>query len=361
VSDNVTFQTAVTATPPNATQVATDNIGGAHFQRVKIVFGDDGTAYSLAYGTPLPLGTLPGGTVVLSGTAQWLGTVQVHGTAQALGTYQPLAGSVHPAAALPGTSHITGTVQPLAGSVHLASPLPGTVQALGTVQPLAGSVHIASPLAGGTVSIAGSVWGGTFTLAGTAQTLGTVQPLAGSVHLASRLPGTADIGTIAGTVQVLGTTQPLAGSVHLANAVPGGTVSIAGSVWGGTFFLAGTAHIGSVQRLAGGTLDSFTGTAQTLGTVDLQRAGASAVTNVAATGASVTLLASNAARKGASIFNDGDALLYVKLGASASPASYTVRMPPYSFYELPIPTYTGILDGTFAALGGTARITELSA
>lgn len=39
MADNVTFQTATLATPPGATVVATDDVGGAHFQRVKLVDG----------------------------------------------------------------------------------------------------------------------------------------------------------------------------------------------------------------------------------------------------------------------------------------------------------------------------------
>lgn len=308
--DNVIFQTSVTATPPNATTVATDDISGAHHQFVKIEFGDNGTAYAVSYGTPLPIGTIPGGTFSIAGTLQVLGsvsivgtlsggTVGVIGTIQGLGTFQPLAGSVHLASRLPGTADI-GTIA-------------GTVSVLGTIQPLAGSVHLATNLAGGTIVAVGSavhgaaadtrplllaafgssgtqaavddgdatrLWSdlngrlqvrgtidslpaisgtvqahGTIpvgTVAGTVSVLGTVQPLAGSAHLASRLPGTADIGTVAGTVSVLGTVQPLAGSVHLASRLPG-TVdigTIAGTVSIGT--IAGTASILGTVSLIGG-------------------------------------------------------------------------------------------------------------
>lgn len=253
MSDNVTFQSATTATPPTATVIATDHIGARHFQWVKLAYGDDGTAYALGYGTPMPLGTLPGGSIQIVGTSHITGTVSplpgsVHlasrlpgtvdigtiaGTVQMAGTFQPLAGSVHLASSLPGTSQVIGTVQPLAGSAHLATSIPGTSHITGTVSfPTGGTMHI------------GSVQG----VAGTIQALGTVSPLPGSVHLASRLPGTVDIGTIAGTVSALGTVQPLAGSVHLANVMSGTT----------SFVTGGTAHIGSVQRLAGGTIDQVT-------------------------------------------------------------------------------------------------------
>ena len=124
MTDNVIFQSATPATPPTSTTIATDYkpVGGggsAHFQRVVIDIGPDGTSVPLAWGgTGLPLGTLPG-------------------TVQMLGTLQPLAGSVHPAAALPGTSQISGTVQALTGAI---SGTTFTVSSAGTTVVLAGAV-----------------------------------------------------------------------------------------------------------------------------------------------------------------------------------------------------------------------------
>lgn len=221
MTDNVIFN-GTSSSPPANTVVATDYVGtggggSAHFQRMKLDIGPDGTTIPMAWGgTGMPLGTLPGtvqalgtlqplaGSVHLAsplpGTAQILGTVRaldgsvaVIGTQQALGTVQPLAGSVHPAAALPGTSHITGTVQPLAGSVHLASGLPGTTQVLGSVRSV-----------------------------GTTEALGTVQPLAGSVHVANVLSGTFQPH---GTGQTLGTVRALVDGITVEQGtIPGGTV-----------------------------------------------------------------------------------------------------------------------------------------
>lgn len=314
MADNITFQTSVTATPPNATTVATDDVGGAQYQRVKIDVGGDGVSAPVV--GSFPLGTLPGGTIQIAGTAQVLGIVQGVGTFQALGTFQPLAGSVHLAS---GTVSILGSVQTV-GTVSIGT-VAGTIQALGTVQPLAGSVHIAStgtlPL--GTVQVLGSVqtvgtsqvlgsiaaqgyvahgvavagnpvlFGGfgssgtqaavadgqavraafdlngrqivkgtIETLLGTVQALGTVQPLAGSVHIAST--GTLPLGSVQvlGSIQTVGTSQVL-GSVQTVGTVSvgtiAGTVSVLGSVQA-----VGTLHVGSVQRLTGGTLDFLGGT-----------------------------------------------------------------------------------------------------
>ena len=92
------------------------------------------------------------------------------------------------------------------------------------------------------------------------------------------------------------------------------------------------------------------------------RAATSAVTSVADSASSVTLLAANANRLGAVIFNDSSAVLFLKLGATASSTSYTVRLTQYTGYEVPF-GYTGVIDGIWASdpNDGAARIVELTA
>lgn len=81
--------------------------------------------------------------------------------------------------------------------------------------------------------------------------------------------------------------------------------------------------------------------------------------NVASSASNVTLLASNASRLGATIYNDSTAILYVKLGATASTTSYAAQMATLSYYEVPF-GYTGIIDGIWASANGNARVTELT-
>jgi hypothetical protein len=99
----------------------------------------------------------------------------------------------------------------------------------------------------------------------------------------------------------------------------------------------------------------------TLGTHISRSATAATATlsNVAGSASSVTLLALNAARKGATIYNDSSAILYLKLGATASTTSYTVQVAGGGYYEVPF-GYTGVIDGLWASATGDARITELS-
>lgn len=82
--------------------------------------------------------------------------------------------------------------------------------------------------------------------------------------------------------------------------------------------------------------------------------------NVAYSATNQTLLASNAARLGATIFNDADRDLYVKFGTTASATSFNVKMAAGSYFEVPF-AYTGIIDALWASGGaGSARVGELT-
>ena len=93
--------------------------------------------------------------------------------------------------------------------------------------------------------------------------------------------------------------------------------------------------------------------------VDRANTATATLSNVSSSASNVTLLASNAARRGATIFNDSTAILYIKFGATASATSFTVYLTAAQYYEVPYPCYTGIIDGIWASANGSARITEL--
>lgn len=92
----------------------------------------------------------------------------------------------------------------------------------------------------------------------------------------------------------------------------------------------------------------------------------SAVSRVATTTANATLKAANSSRLGLTIYNgSATANLYAKLGATASigagTESYTIRIQPNGYYEVPF-RWTGIVDGIWDAAdaNGEAVITELT-
>lgn len=84
-----------------------------------------------------------------------------------------------------------------------------------------------------------------------------------------------------------------------------------------------------------------------------------AVDEVAATVlTAVPFLQANGRRKGAAIYNDSAATLYLKLGPGASASDWTVKLSEDDYYELPA-DYRGEVSGVFSAGGnGQARVTE---
>ena len=99
-------------------------------------------------------------------------------------------------------------------------------------------------------------------------------------------------------------------------------------------------------------IGSFTPTKSTTGVLS----------NVTSTLTNTVLLASNAARLGATFFNDSPTeVLYIALSTSpASLTQYSIKLMPLSYWELPI-DYTGQINGIWNnQAGGAVRITELT-
>jgi hypothetical protein len=89
------------------------------------------------------------------------------------------------------------------------------------------------------------------------------------------------------------------------------------------------------------------------------KCGTATHSNVSGSATNVTLLAANTSRQGATVYNDSTPILYVKLAATASTTSFTVKMYPEDYFEVPA-GYTGIIDGIWASATGSARVVELT-
>lgn len=84
------------------------------------------------------------------------------------------------------------------------------------------------------------------------------------------------------------------------------------------------------------------------------------LSNVNASGSAVTVLASNASRNGAIVYNDSTTNLRIKFGTAASATSFTYFLGPGATWEMPPAiTYTGIITGIWDSATGAARVTEL--
>lgn len=165
----------------------------------------------------------------------------------------------------------------------------------------------------------------------------------------------------------------------------GGPIDLArGNVVGTPVFISGSVGIGTRVTVVGsvnthtqgaqnvsGSVAVYTQGAQLVsGTVFVTTTGsfpvtlptstASSTSNVTATGSATTLLAANSNRKGATIYNDSNKNLYVKLGSGASTTSFTVKMVKGAYYEVPF-NYRGIITGIWdTSPSGVARVTEVT-
>lgn len=84
-----------------------------------------------------------------------------------------------------------------------------------------------------------------------------------------------------------------------------------------------------------------------------------ASTTVASSTTSVAILAANASRKGATIWNASTATLFMDLDAAASAADYAAKLDPGGYYEVPF-GFTGAISGIWSAANGSALIREFS-
>lgn len=94
--------------------------------------------------------------------------------------------------------------------------------------------------------------------------------------------------------------------------------------------------------------------------INVAPAATATLSNVSGSASSVTVLASNTARLGASVFNDSTSAVYLKYGASASTSSFSAKLDPGGYFECPF-HYTGLIAGIWDSATGAARVTELTA
>ncbi len=83
-----------------------------------------------------------------------------------------------------------------------------------------------------------------------------------------------------------------------------------------------------------------------------------ALTQVASSITSVTILAANVNRKEALIFNNSTANLFLAFTATASLTAFTVKLAAGTAFTLPGPLYKGVISGIWDAANGTAQVTE---
>jgi hypothetical protein len=116
---------------------------------------------------------------------------------------------------------------------------------------------------------------------------------------------------------------------------------------------------GSAGSPASGVVTVQGVTGMTPVAVSPKTATTSTITTVAASVSSVSLLASNSSRLSALITNDGSAIMYIALAASASATSYTYKLFANSQVVLD-GNWTGAVSALWSSATGNACITELT-
>lgn len=211
--------------------------------------------------------------------------------------------------------------------------------------------NVIQPVSGTITANAGT---GTFTISGTvaATQSGTwtntvSQATAASLNATVIGTTAAGAGASAGLITIQGnasgTAVPVSGIIT-ANAGTG-NFNVLGTGSAGT---AATGVI-TVQGIAGGVSLP----------VSLSKSSTGTLTSVAGAIGSTSLLASNANRISATFFNDSTSIAYIALNAVASTTSFTIKLLPSSYWELPI-DYTGAISGIWASATGSMRISELT-
>lgn len=72
-----------------------------------------------------------------------------------------------------------------------------------------------------------------------------------------------------------------------------------------------------------------------------------------------TILSANSNRKGATIWNDSTANLFIEFGPTATMSAFTAKINAGGYYEIPF-QYTGAISGIWSAVNGNALIRELT-
>ena len=89
------------------------------------------------------------------------------------------------------------------------------------------------------------------------------------------------------------------------------------------------------------------------------RSSTAASTTVASSATSVSLLAANANRQGATVWNSSTATLFLDFDSAATTADHALKVDPGGYVEVPF-GFTGAISGVWSAVNGNALVREFS-
>lgn len=362
MADNITA-------PATGAVLATDEIGGIHYPRTKLAHGANGVATDVSTASPLPVEIISGGgggagdasaanqdeqTALLTTiNAALASPVTVDGTVE-LGatTLTALETTELGAATLAALESVNATIT---GTVEIGA---ASLAALETTELGATSLAALENITiGGTVDLGSTSLAAleTVTVALDAPSLAALETIdLGSTSLAAlesvTVGGTVELGaTSLAALESITATGPLTDTQLRATAVPTSLAALPALV-------AGAAIIGRV-----GIDQTTDGTTNKVNIDASLKSGSATRASVNSGTSSVSILASNANRKGATILNsDANALLLDLSGGTAAATRYQVRLAQYQSYEVGS-GYTGAITGIWEADGtGVADVVEFT-
>lgn len=225
-----------------------------------------------------------------------------------------------------------------------------------------------------------SVSGGYVTTAAPAYTTGLLEPLSldttGNLRTTNPSVGTDGAAFLGFDTQVGGRVTTAAPTYTTGN-LDGLSLTTLGGLRIDGVYAAGTANATAADVMNSGgyvttgnptyttglleplSLDT-SGNLRVTGSFQTNKSSTGTITSVAASATSVSLLATNAARVGASFYNDSANQLYIALSASSATTSvFTIKIMPNSYFDLPV-DYTGAINGVWNGNLGSVRVTEFT-
>lgn len=324
------------------------------------------TIQGSASGTVVPVS----GTVAATQSGTWTTTVTQATASNLLTTVSQATASL-----LNATVTGTGTTgAPAAGILTVQGnasgvpiPITGSITATNpSVSTIATAVPVSTTFVGGEVQAlqSGLTTGDLYPLS--LSTIGLLrvdgsnvtQPVSGTVAATQSGTWTVQPGNTANTTPWLATINQGGNSatVTASNALKVDGSAVTQPVSGTVTANAGTGNFTVTQATAANLNATVTGTIIT------NHSTTGTISSPAASASSVTLLSSNAARISATFYNDVPTgqLLYLALAGTATTSSYTIKLWPGSYWDLPI-NYTGIVTGIWTGgTSGACRVTELT-
>lgn len=294
-------------TAGSGTTVATDDVGGVHYQVIKLAYGALDSATLATSSTPLPVAPVPANVISTanSTTSVLSGGAAFTGTSEDVSNYSVIHINVF-------ASHASAT-----DGLSLQQSSNGTNWDLAD----------------------------TYTVPAAAGRSWTINPAAQFFRLVYTNGGTLQTSFRLQTIYkrfIADRSTDRAGDA-VSNEMDLGQMQGFGMVWNGATWdrMPGSAALGQTIKPAGSTTATLA--------------------NVSSSASNVTLRAANTARLGLMMYNDSTSSCYVKFGATASATSFTVFLGPTAYYELPGPhVYNGIVDGIWVSANGNMRVSELT-